>query len=115
MSEWFPHADVTPSQVRADSISRFSRRGSFSTATWRGVSVTPQEQPSFPNAGRGSHYYIARQTDAAPLKVGSVSEKFLFYRGVGGFEPPVSAQVMADGRIGRFWRERRADWRCHSV
>src|SRR5206468_3425580 len=99
VTEWFPHATVTPSTASAVAAAQFSRLGSSSTATWRGVSVLPQAKPSFPDDLRGGHYYLARRTDAAPLQLGAVREKFLFYRGVGGFEPPVSARVNEDASV----------------
>jgi hypothetical protein len=47
-----------------------------------------------------SHYYPARATDAAPLGVGgergTEHEKFLFYRGVGDFDLPVSVRLSGD-------------------
>jgi hypothetical protein len=49
--------------------------------------------------GGHSHYYAARETDAVPLKVGSQSEKFLFYRGVSSFDVPVTALPQSNGRI----------------
>jgi hypothetical protein len=38
----------------------------------------------------GSHYYAARETDAAFLRVDEETEKFLFYRGVGDFRAPLT-------------------------
>ena len=52
----------------------------------------PLEQPP-------SHYYAGRRTDSDALLVGNEMEKFLFYRGVGRFQPPVAAFAGADGRI----------------
>jgi hypothetical protein len=40
---------------------------------------------------------MARATDATPITYGLQKEKFLFYRGVGQFAPPISAKVDADG------------------
>jgi hypothetical protein len=99
VTEWFPPAAVTPSTASAVAAAKFSSPGSSSTATWTGVSVLPLTKPSFPDDLRGGHYYLARRTEAAPLRLGSVSERFLFYRGVGGFEPPVSAKVNEDGSL----------------
>jgi hypothetical protein len=59
----------------------------------------PAATEDFPVDTSGSHYYQARRTDASPLKSSSGTEKFLFYRGVGGFEPPITATVGVDGRI----------------
>ena len=57
----------------------------------------------FPREAQDNHYYTARETSAAPLRViapkGDQQEKFLFYRGVSAFAMPVSAQVTAGGRV----------------
>jgi hypothetical protein len=99
MTEWFPPAAVSPSSANALLAAGFKRPGFSSSARWQGVSVRPQSTSSFPDDHRGGHYYVARRTEAAPLAVGAAREKFLFYRGVGAFEPPVSATVFADDRI----------------
>jgi len=65
---------------------------------WNGVKVTPDTPVDFPK-GSYSHYYKARETDAAPLRVGSQNEKFLFYRGVGDFPLPLSASLLEDGKV----------------
>jgi hypothetical protein len=46
-----------------------------------------------------SHYYAARDTDASPLESGDENEKFLFYRGVGAFDPPLTAVVDSEGKV----------------
>lgn len=46
-----------------------------------------------------SHYYAARNTDAAALTVNGQSERFLFYRGVGSFDVPVSATALSDTAV----------------
>ena len=99
VTEWFPHATVTPSTVDAAAAAGYRRHGASSTAIWKGVAVIPHAAAAFADDGRPSHYYLARNTDAAPLALGSVSEKFLFYRGVGGFEPPVSAAIVANDGV----------------
>jgi hypothetical protein len=63
------------------------------------VTVTPGVAEDFPVEQSASHYYAARRTDAAPLQSGSAREKFLFYRGVGRFAPPIAATVDADGHV----------------
>ena len=92
ITEWFPHAMVTPG---GGPISA----GSESTIAWRNVKVTPGVVEEFPIEAGASHYYAARRTDAAPLQSGSAREKFLFYRGVGRFAPPIAATVDADGEV----------------
>lgn len=82
ITEWFPRADVSIN----DGIG------------WRDVVLEPATPPVFPTEDSPSHYYAARETDAIPLRVGDEVERFLFYRGVGDFQPPVSARLSEDGR-----------------
>ena len=96
VTEWFPRAAVTPSSVDAPTL----RRPDFSSSiSWRGVKISPDASNDFFVDGSGSHYYVARQTDASPLQVGSQRERFLFYRGVGDFDPPIAATFDDDGRV----------------
>lgn len=83
VTEWYPQASTPPN----DSIE------------WRNVRILPHAEQNFPKGDGPSHYYTARETDAAPLQVGTQTEKFLFYRGVGSFPLPISARVMPDGRV----------------
>ena len=82
MTEYFPPADV--------------RGGSIS---WPDVRVAPGAAAEFPVEEGTSHYYLARNTTAAPLRVGSDSERFLFYRGVGTFPLPIAATLDASGNL----------------
>jgi hypothetical protein len=66
---------------------------------WTGVRVAPGAAAGFPVEPGPSHYYATRATDAAPLRVGSQTERFLFYRGVGSFPLPVSATVDANENV----------------
>src|SRR5207249_7898844 len=84
ITEWYPKTTV----------SRLNN-----ALEWRAVRVSPDAQPDFPVEPGQSHYYAARKTDAAPLRVGPQKEKFLFYRGVGSFPVPISAKVMDGGNI----------------
>lgn len=68
--------------------------------SWSKVRVQPGAPPSFPAEGAKNHYYAARQTDAAPLAVGPDRERFLFYRGVGTFDLPLTAVVRPDHSVG---------------
>jgi hypothetical protein len=92
ITEWFPHAVVTPSNGP-------TLPGSESTIAWRNVKVSPGLAEDFPVEHGASHYYAARRTGAAPLQLGSEEEKFLFYRGVGRFAPPIAAMVDVDGNV----------------
>jgi len=83
LTEWFPHAVVTPSN----------------TIAWTDVKISPRMPADFPHEPGANHYYVARQTDASPLQVDEQKEKFLFYRGVGHFAPPIAATISADGTI----------------
>src|SRR3984957_3171358 len=60
---------------------------------WSDVKVQPASAPAFPVENGSSRYYAARATDAAPISVGKQHEKLLFYRGVGRFQPPLSARL----------------------
>jgi hypothetical protein len=82
MTEYFP-----PAAVRGGSIS------------WPDVRVEPRGSAEFPVEEGTSHYYLARDTAAAPLRVGSDSERFLFYRGVGSFPLPIAATIAASGDV----------------
>ena len=61
--------------------------------------ISPRASEDFSREADGNHYYVARETDASPLQLDSDKEKFLFYRGLGGFEPPISARVARDGSV----------------
>jgi hypothetical protein len=85
VTEWYPHAAVPSPSADGGQIS------------WPLVAVQPGASESFPAESAPSHYYAARQTDADPIRVGAKPEKFLFYRGVGQFQPPVYAVALGDG------------------
>lgn len=84
LTEWYPKATTSRS---------------YNAIEWRDVKVSPSAVIEFPIEGGLSHYYAARETEAAPLQVGAQKEKFLFYRGVGTFPLPVAATVSDDGKI----------------
>jgi hypothetical protein len=96
VTEWFPRAAVTPSSVDATSL---HAPGFASSIAWRGVSLAPGAAADFPNDDRPSHYYMARNVDASPLQAHGDRERFLFYRGIGDFEPPLRAVVDPSGPI----------------
>ena len=64
---------------------------------WGAVEVLPATNVDFPIESRDNPYYAARQTDAASLRVAGRGadqhEKFLFYRGLGSFDLPLSARL----------------------
>ena len=91
ITEFFPSARITPESVAPTRLiePRFE-----STIGWRGVRILPDARPEFLTESAPNHYYAARATDAAPVEVGGDRERFLFYRGVGNFAPPVTAAVV---------------------
>jgi hypothetical protein len=110
ITEWYPHAAATlpPGQISSTMLRDMKGNGGI---TWDSVSLNPGASADFPqDAGyngnidsRGGHYYMARSTSSTPLsvpaKAGEQPEKFLFYRGVAAFQPPISAAVDARGSL----------------
>lgn len=88
ITEWYPQARV-PQPTFAPSVS--FPHGSIA---WDDVTVLPGTNPRLPVDGDTSHYYAARETDAAPVRVGRQDEKFLFYRGLANFRVPVKARIL---------------------
>jgi len=99
ITEWFPRATVTPSTLGTAGDRDGRLAGSVGAAAWTKVRVRPGAAPNFLREASPSHYYPARETDAAPVQVGSATERFLFYRGVGEFPAPIDAVVEPDGRV----------------
>ena len=91
ITEWFPRPTGGSDATSSDAL-----RGDIG---WTNVKVTPAARAQFPVEHTPNHYYVARETDAAPLQVGSEHERFLFYRGVGRLPPPITASVTPDGQI----------------
>jgi hypothetical protein len=112
-SEWYPLA-----------------RAEMQTINWNGFVAQPGAKENFPVDKSRSHYYPARETDAAPLSLGDEQkveqEKFLFYRGFGNFDLPLSVRLKDDRAVVRsVWpydiaqvilfenRGGRSGWRIH--
>jgi hypothetical protein len=95
ITEWYPQAAVFPRTVASSAMSRPNFE---SAATWSNVKVMPglATPQLLEEAGQLSHYYLARETDAAPVQIGRQQEKFLFYRGVAGFQPPITAVLTGE-------------------
>ena len=87
-----------PNGTISKTYPKVSRRVGGSTIEWQNIRIQPGAAPNFPVGGQ-SHYYAARETDAAPLQVGAQKEKFLFYRGIGTFPLPISAKVLDHGKL----------------
>jgi hypothetical protein len=99
ITEWFPEAAVQPSRLPETPTDRRKLADRVGTARWVNVKIRPGAAARFAHEDSPSHYYPARETDAAPVQVGNALERFLFYRGVGEFAPPLNAVVEPDGRI----------------
>jgi hypothetical protein len=100
ITEWFPHA----SQVQpADSQPILLEPQTAGSIGWDAVTVSPTTNANLRHESTSSHYYAARETSANTVSVqtsaGNQMEKFLFYRGVSLFAPPLSAKVLASGQL----------------
>jgi len=97
ITEYYPTiAKVGPSNLAAAIKDLRSATGSIE---WNNVKVMPGAPDSYPVEAGKSHYYAARRTESNPLQVGNQKEKFLFYRGIASFQPPIAARVNGNGTI----------------
>jgi hypothetical protein len=84
VTEWYPQA-------------KWVDRG----IDWGVVKILPGAREEFLREPGESHYYPARETDAAPVRVcgkhRTELEKFLFYRGIGNFDAPI--RVTQEGSL----------------
>ena len=82
ITEWYPQARTLEQGIN-----------------WGTLKVSPGAPFNLPADYSDNHYYAARETDAAPLQVCGTAnkpaeqEKFLFYRGVGSFELPLTVRL----------------------
>jgi hypothetical protein len=91
ITEWYPKAArIVPEQQTGAEGGQID---------WGPVEVSPGATPEFPTTGNASHYYAARETDSAALRVGDQAEKLLFYRGVANFPVAVEPKFLTDGRL----------------
>ena len=87
ITEWYPDAKKRSTAELVDAVD------------WERVEIVPGvEGPDLRREAADSHYYPARETDAALVRRGAESEKFLFYRGVGHFALRITA-TMAEDRV----------------
>jgi len=88
ITEWYPQARAVSTSIN-----------------WGRLKVMPGAVVNLPVDYSKSHYYPARETDAAPVQVCATNgkppqqEKFLFYRGVGTFELPLSVKLEGENVI----------------
>jgi len=111
ITEWYPRANQVarhlgsgsvfdyPNPLKQDPHTREPRSGEPDSIEWPQVKIDPQTPPKYPFQFEASHYYAARSTDAVPLAAGGETEKFLFYRGVGEFQPPIAVESVAEDRL----------------
>ncbi|MEO6183397.1 MAG: hypothetical protein ABIP71_09910, partial [Verrucomicrobiota bacterium] len=122
ITEWYPQAkDIGPSLPRLatnQSSKNFlagygvapSTNGTKESLIRWNLDILPSRQTSpvtLPVEKSGNHYFAARETDAAILRVNPTEsdplpneyEKFLFYRGVGNFGTPLKVTMSASGEI----------------
>lgn len=99
ITEWYPQASIvnekySPQSSINDTSGRFD-----SGINWGKIRLLPNERPDYLREASYSHYYPARETDAVPIQVCNADktkiekEKFLFYRGVGNFDLPLSVKT----------------------
>lgn len=102
ITEWYPRASrVEPTTMVFQGSPRPPSTGA--SIAWDAVTVSPSLRTEFPQDPRSSHYFAARMTTATPLRVktpaGEQQEKFLFYRGVSTFSPPLGARLTSDDKV----------------
>lgn len=88
----FPGGRITEWYPQAHSVSR-------GDIDWGELKIMPGARVGLPHDFRENHYYPARETDAALVQVSNEQpehEKFLFYRGVGNFDLPLSVSLKGD-------------------
>ena len=82
ITEWYPQARTVDT-----------------TIDWGKLRIMPGASINLPVDYSYSHYYAARETDSAPIQVcrtdgkPAQQEKFLFYRGAGNFDLPLSVKL----------------------
>ncbi len=102
ITEWYPHA-VPLAEFNPRTDFSLDQKRTIGGITWNSVHIEPAASADFPRDVLENHYYAARETSSAPLRVptqsGDQRERFLFYRGVSAFTPPITATISADGSV----------------
>jgi hypothetical protein len=97
ITEWYPQATrVQPEVAGPVANGGFVPRVGKGQIEWDPVEVTPEVSPELPTGQGVSHYYAARNTDAASIRVRQQQEKLIFYRGIATFSIPLRARMDGD-------------------
>ncbi len=88
MTDWYPQASRPPAQG----------------LRWDNIRILANSKAVLPESGgRGSRYFAARETDSNVVQLTAQgktqSEKFLFYRGVGDFQMPMTIRALGKGEF----------------
>jgi len=111
ITEWYPQASrVGPCTLKTNSDPALAKHGATeSLIEWNNIRVAPAKAQAdsgkaLPFDTNGTHYFAARETDAAIVRPESAiakdeQEKFLFYRGTGSFGTPLVVTTSEDGMV----------------
>lgn len=114
ITEWYPQAaQIGPCSLKTNAEAGLKKHtAKESRIHWQNVRVLPAKNnveaaALLPVHTNGAHYFAARETDSAFLRVNNLSptnaadelEKFLFYRGTGDFKTPLVATMSDDGTV----------------
>jgi hypothetical protein len=91
ITEWYPKATGIPKDVTY---------GVDGKIDWGPVQLLPGAAPAYPTDEGPSHYYAARNTDSASLRIDDQQEKLLFYRGVAGEGVVLEPRLLPNGQMG---------------
>jgi len=103
ITEWYPFVGHTAPAIGASAPP--VRDGAVSW--WAEIVPASKASPKLATRGESNHYYHARETDAAYVRCRDRDsgarrdewEKFLFYRGIGNFDLPLSVKTAEDARF----------------
>jgi hypothetical protein len=116
ITEWYPQAQQIGS-ANAVGLAANPDRAALSASlenssiSWRGLQILPATTPDLtkqlPTDKSDNHYFAARETDSAFIKLANGGtngttpelEKLLFYRGTGNFATPLKTTVSEDGTL----------------
>lgn len=114
ITEWFPQADDVgePGFVAKAAATVTKNPTGGSVIRWQNVRVLPAKAnpalaSQMPTTTNATHYFAARETESAFVRVNDASstslpvqyEKFLFYRGTGDFATPLTVTTTDEGAV----------------